>query len=272
MVTVAVDVGQGEDVGETVKELRGRESEGGAAGGIRLGQNVEDLIGAAADEVETLEGEGRPGTIPDQTFEAGAVGGLDADGGIEAKAAPVVPGEHVGGLVGLQKAMATEMSEYPGSDDALQAFQELRRESGDLVEAEAGCLGFGALVRIDPLEKPVEHAKVKVEMRVQRRAEPMKEAHRPERRGGRGRGAGLPQDGLESPEEDMEDSAGGPGPVVEERAEALGDREDPLAGRHVGEDMVHQVGGGFGHALGVAGGAGPSPLAGKSHQKVVAAA
>ncbi len=42
---------------------------------------------------------------------------------------------------------------------------------------------------------------------------------------------------------------------MEEGAEALGDREDPLADRHVGEDMVHQVGGGLGHALGVAGGA-----------------
>ena len=67
----------------------------------------------------------------------------------------------------------------------------------------------------------------------------------------------------------MEDSAGGPGPVVEEGAEALGDREDPLAGRHVGEDMVHQVGGGLGHALGVAEGAGPSPLGDGSGSRTV---
>ncbi len=49
------------EVGETVEELQRRESEGGAARGIGFGQDVEDLIGSVADEVESLEGEGRPG-------------------------------------------------------------------------------------------------------------------------------------------------------------------------------------------------------------------
>ena len=75
---------------------------------------------------------------------------------------------------------------------------------------------------------------------------------------------------MEGPQEDVEDGAGGPRPVVEEGAEALGDGEHPLAHGHVGEDVVHQVGGGLGHALGVAGGAGAPALAGERDEEVVA--
>ncbi len=77
---------------------------------------------------------------------------------------------------------------------------------------------------------------------------------------------------MESPEQDVEDGAGGLGPVVEEGPEAFGDREDELANRYVGEDVVHQVSGGLGHALGVTGGASATALAGKGHEEVVAAA
>ena len=49
------------EVGETVEELQRRESEGCVGRGIGFGQDVEDLIGSVADEVESLEGEGRPG-------------------------------------------------------------------------------------------------------------------------------------------------------------------------------------------------------------------
>ena len=97
-------------------------------------------------------------------------------------------------------------------------------------------------------------------MRVEERTKAVQEADGPVGGGawGGGRG-GLPQGGLESPEEDVEDGAGGPGPVVEEGFEALGDREHELAHR----DVVGEVGGGLGQALGVTGGAGPSSLAGK---------
>jgi hypothetical protein len=58
----------------------------------------------------------------------------------------------------------------------------------------------------------------------------------------------------------LEDGAGGPGPVVEEGPQSFGDGEDELAHRDVGEDVVHQVGRGVGHALGVARGAGAPAL------------
>jgi len=46
---------------EVVQELDSREAERGPAGGIGLGEHVEDLVGTATDEVETVEGEGGPG-------------------------------------------------------------------------------------------------------------------------------------------------------------------------------------------------------------------
>ena len=67
----------------------------------------------------------------------------------------------------------------------------------------------------------------------------------------------------------LEDGAGGPGPVVEEGPQSFGDGEDELAHRDVGEDVVHQVGRGVGHALGVARGAGAPALAGKRDEEVV---
>ena len=78
--------------------------------------------------------------------------------------------------------------------------------------------------------------------------DPVEEAHRAKGGRSRSRGAGLPHGGLEGPQEDVEDGAGGPGPVVEEGAQTLGNGEYPLVDGHVGEDVVHQVGRGLGHA------------------------
>ncbi len=61
MVSVAMDSGWGEDGSETIQELESREAEGCTAGGIRLKEQVENLVGTAADEMETIEREGRPG-------------------------------------------------------------------------------------------------------------------------------------------------------------------------------------------------------------------
>jgi len=57
---------------------------------------------------------------------------------------------------------------------------------------------------------------------------------------------------VKGPEQDVQHGAGGPGPVVEEGPKAFGDGEDELTNRHVGEDVIHQVGCRLGHALGVA--------------------
>lgn len=40
--------------------------------------------------------------------------------GVEADATAVIPGEHVGGLVGLEQTMAAEVAQDPGADGALR--------------------------------------------------------------------------------------------------------------------------------------------------------
>jgi hypothetical protein len=116
MVSVAVDSGWGEDRGQAVQELETGEAEGGAAGWVGLGQEVENLVRAAADQVEPPEGEGGSGTIANQPFQPLPVSGLDADTGVQAKATTVIPRQHVFGFVGLQEAVADHVTEDPFSD------------------------------------------------------------------------------------------------------------------------------------------------------------
>ena len=95
-------------------------------------------------------------------------------------------------------------------------------------------------------------------MRVEAGAETVQEADRPPTaRGavtGRGwsRRGGLPEGCLESPKEDVEGGGGGPGSVVKEEPQALGHRQDELADRDMGEDLVHHMGSRLGHAPGLA--------------------
>jgi hypothetical protein len=51
MVAVAVNARRGKDVGEAVQKLQGGEPEGGTASGIGPREAVEDLVGAAADQM-----------------------------------------------------------------------------------------------------------------------------------------------------------------------------------------------------------------------------
>jgi hypothetical protein len=254
MVSVAVDSGWGEDRGEAVQELEGRETEGGPAGQVRPWEQVEDLVGAAIDEVEVVESEGGPGTIPDQSFEARAVGGLNPDAPVHTEPSAVIPVEHILGLVGLQEAVASEVAEHSLSDGVLEVHPELGGEGGGFVETEADFRIGGALIGaiLDPLEEPVYNTQMEMVVRVQRRAEAMQEADGAHGGGLWSRWTGLPQGGVEGPEENMQHGAGGAGPVMEEGPETFGHGKDPLADGHMGNDVVHQVSRGLGHALGVA--------------------
>jgi len=136
VVAVPVDAGRREDLGEPVQELESRETECGTAGRIGAREKVEDLVGAAADEVESVEREGGPGTIPDKPLQAGPVGGLDADAPVQAQPAPMLPGQHILGVVGFQEAVTAKMSQNPGADRVLETLQELAGEGRSLVEAE----------------------------------------------------------------------------------------------------------------------------------------
>ena len=98
----------------------------------------------------------------------GPVGSLDADAPIQTEPATVIPAEHVFGVVGLQEAVATEVAEDPFPNGVLEALQELVGEGCGLVEAEVGFWIGRILIRIilGPLEEPIDHAQVVVEMRI----------------------------------------------------------------------------------------------------------
>jgi hypothetical protein len=263
VVAVPVDTGRREDLGQPVQELQGRETQGGAARGVGPREEVEDLVGTVADQVESVEGKRGPGTIADQSLEAGPVGGLDADAGVETEPAAMLPAQHILGVVGLQEAVAYHVAENPLSHRVLEALQELVGESGGFVEKDAGFRMRRILSRVtlNPLEEPVHDAQVVVVVRIEARAEAMQETDRAHICGLRSRGAGLPQGSPEGPEEDVKDGAGGPGSVMEEGPETFGHGEDELAHGHVGNNVVHQVGRRLGHTLGPARGTGPSALA-----------
>jgi hypothetical protein len=262
---MAMDARWREDRGEAIQELEGGEAQRGAAGQVRFRQDVEDLVGAAADEVKPFEGKRRPGAIPNEPLEAFPIGSLDTDAGVEAEPTTVIPIEHVLSVVGLKEAVTAKVAQDPFSDCVLEVLQELGGESGGFVEAEVGFWMGGTRIRVivDPLKESVHYAQMEMVVRIEAGAEAMKKTDRAHSRGLRSDGTGLPERGLEGSEQDVEDGAGGPGPVVEVGPEAFGHGEHELAHRHVGNDMVHQVGCGLGHALGPARGTGGSALAGK---------
>ena len=170
MVAVARDAGWGEDFGQAVEELEGRETDSSAAGEVGPREDVEDLVGTAIDEMEAFEGEGSPGTIADQALESDPVGGLDPNAGVEAEPTTVIPAEHVLSVVGFQEAVAAKVAEDPASDRVLETLQELMGEGGGFVEAKA-CLWMRRIlsrVPLNLLEESVHDAKVEVEVRVQR--------------------------------------------------------------------------------------------------------
>ena len=140
--------GWGEDLGQAVQELEGRQAERGAAPGIGSRQEIEDLVGAVVDEMKSVEGEGGPRTITNEPPESGAVGSLDADAPIQAEPTPVIPSEHVLSLMGLQEAVATEMPQDPGPDRVLEALQEFAGEGGGLAEVEAGFRSSWVRIRV----------------------------------------------------------------------------------------------------------------------------
>ncbi len=162
VVTVTVNTRWREDLSQAVQELESREVQGGAAGQVGFQQHVEDLVGTVGDQVEAVEGEGWPGTIPDQALEADSVMALDTDAGVEAEPTTVIPAEHILGCVGFQEAVAGHMAENPLSHRVLEAFQEFVGESGGFVEVEAG-FWIGRIlnrVTLDLLEEPIDHAHV----------------------------------------------------------------------------------------------------------------
>jgi hypothetical protein len=115
--------------------------------------------------VETVEGEGRASTIPDQSFDPVTVVAFDADGGIDAEAARSLPSEHVGGGGVLEETVAAEVPEYADLNGSLERFPMVRCQVGGFTEGDNSVLVLG--------KHPVEDQDVIVEMGVEAGAEPV---------------------------------------------------------------------------------------------------
>ena len=103
-----------------------------------------------------------------------------------------LPGEHVLGGMGFQQAVAAKVTKDPLADGVLEAIQELGRETGGFVEAEATGLGFGVLIHFGDLEQAVHHTEVEMIVGAEGGAEAVEEAHGPVGGGERGRGTRRP--------------------------------------------------------------------------------
>jgi hypothetical protein len=62
-------------------------------------------------DAKAVEGEGRAGAVAEEPLAAGAVGAVDADGGVDAETAGPLLGEHVVGGVRIEEAAALEEAE-----------------------------------------------------------------------------------------------------------------------------------------------------------------
>jgi hypothetical protein len=90
----------------------------------------------------------------------GPFGDQGPQGRIGGEDAAVLPGQHILGLVGFQKAVAGKVAKRPPPDPVLEALKEFVGEGCGFVETEAGFWIGRILIRVirDPLEKPVHEA------------------------------------------------------------------------------------------------------------------
>ena len=87
------------------------------AGGAGIAQRDGLVVTLPA---KPLEGEGRPGAVVQQPFEAGAILGLEAHGGMEREPAAVAPGGEVGDNVRDERTVADGGPQHPAGDPTLR--------------------------------------------------------------------------------------------------------------------------------------------------------
>jgi len=120
-------------------------------------------------------------------------------------------------------------------------------------------------------EESVEDDDVEVEVGVERGAEAVREGDRADAGVFGSAGGVLQEEGADGAEQDAQHGAVEGGIVRQERAQALRQREDPLAHGQGRQDVIVEVGGDLHPAAGVAGGADAAPLAGEGDEAFGAA-
>ena len=132
-----------------------------------MGETIDDALATRCTvpvSLEPFEGEGRTGTVAQESFEPSTVTGRDVDGGIDAEPSRGLPSEHVVGDVALEQTVAVEITEHPVANRVLELVPVGGCEMGGLVELDRA-LGILA-------EHAVDDTDVEMEVSVERRAGP----------------------------------------------------------------------------------------------------
>ena len=132
-----------------------------------MGETIDDALATRCTvpvSLEPFEGEGRTGTVAQESFEPSTVVGRDVDRGIDAEPPGSLPSEHVIGDVALEQTLAVEVTKHALAHGVLELVPVGGREMGGLVELDRA---LGVLA-----EHAVDDTDVEVEMSVERRAGP----------------------------------------------------------------------------------------------------
>ncbi len=132
MIAVAMDAWRVNEQGESFEELERSERE--SRGTIRcgMGETIDDALASGRTvpgSLEPFEGEGRTGTVAQESFEPSTVTGRDVDRGIDAEPAGGLPREHVVGDVAFEQAVSVEVAEHAMAHGVLELVPVGHRET-----------------------------------------------------------------------------------------------------------------------------------------------
>ena len=193
----------------------------------------------------------------DQSLDGGGVLGIEL---VELDA-----GVRIDALVGIEEAEALQAADDQGADVSDQLV-DVR------IAQRRGLAKHQRLAQPEPGVDPIEEERVEVYVQAERRVEALHADH------GAGAAAGVANvpraarvERLHRAHEDAADEAQDVRVADHEEADRVGEAEDPLAHRDLGEDVVAQVGGGLGHAAAGARWAHRAGLAGEGDQGALVA-
>jgi hypothetical protein len=226
-------------------------NEADAAAGTRLDALVDQVFGV--DFTPALQREGRTSAIPQQPFQARAVGAFDAHAGVEREAATVLPTRHRLGVFRLKHTAAGERAQQTPADLGLHFVEQLLVGGTAFVKRRSS-----RGVRFDDA---LNDEVVAVHLRIEQRAKAVDEGHRADPGIGARRRAGAAQGLFHDAQENAQRQRLDRGIVVQVITQPHGNRQHPLADRQSRTNVVGQVGGGFDHPPGVASGTDTTALA-----------
>ena len=134
-----MDAWRVKEQGKSLEELEGGERESGAATRCGMGKTIDDALGSGrtvAGSLDPFEGEGRTGTVAQESFQPSSVVGRDVDRGIDAEPTGGLPGEHVIGDVTFEQTVAGEVTEHTMAHGVLELVPVGGREMGGLIELD----------------------------------------------------------------------------------------------------------------------------------------